>query len=73
MSQNKVSKNFQMYPSIQKKSLASGFYKIAISQEKVSSVVHFDFSFSKACFFGIIYQNFQKDLFKNEASKNVKK
>ena len=35
--------------------------------EKLNSVVHFVF-FSKAWLFGIICQNFQKDLHKNQVS-----
>ena len=40
--------------------------------EKVSSLVNFDYSFSKAWFFSIIYQNFLKDLFENEVAKHFK-
>ena len=40
--------------------------------EKVRSSVHFCYSFSKACFFGISFLHFLKDSFENEVLNNLK-
>ena len=52
----------------------SVFWRLAFTilqfLQKLSSLIYFHYSFLKAWFSGITYQNFLKDLYKNEASKH---
>ena len=69
----KFSKNFKCSLLVKHSKLWwLGFTNLQF-QEKLGRAVHFDFSFSKLWFFGIIYQNFQTYLFQKEVSNSFKK